>query len=178
MLTVSRFSVAILVAGCAFIAASCSSPMPVKKQAYAELKSERTFENEFPEVWKAIEAAFRNHRIEERDPAEVDPIELKRLRERRLRTDWIFSQSRDKYVEYKVNDFPRKKYLQLKVRYTIVAKAVMGGIHVSVSAEEEIENLNPDGSSAGYSPADKADSGRAAEILDRINGQLLGAPNT
>lgn len=155
---------------------SCASGPEVKKQAYAELPNTRTFEAEFPAVWKALEAHFRNYKITERDPEEVDPIELKKLTERSLKTDWIIGQSRDKYIEYKVNGYPRKQYLQTKVRYDIVAHSVLGGVNVKVTTYEEIERLGDDGKPAGWDEVKNVDSSRAAEVLDKINARLLSAP--
>lgn len=155
--------------------AGCSSVPEVKKQAYAQLKDERVFETEYPKLWKAIEETLRNYKIVERDPREVAFNEWSSLKERSLETDWIFTQSRDKYQEYKVNGFPRKKYLQTKVRYHIKTQTVMGGVKVHVRVEEEIERLRDDGTSDGYVSAE-SDPARAAEMLDRINAQLLALP--
>lgn len=153
--------------------ASCSSGPEVKSQAYASLKSQRTFEYDFPVVWKGIEAALKNHKVLERDPSEVDVLEMKKLRERTLDTDWAYGQSRDKYIEYKVNDSPQKKYLQVKVKYHIVAKAVMGGVNVSVTQKEQIERLHDDGSSAGWDDMDQADTARANELIEKIGNSIL-----
>ncbi len=95
---------------------ACSSTSEVKQQQYATLKNERTFEHELPVVWKAIETTFKNHKVVERDPEEVGALEWKDLSERSLSTDWIYGQSKDKYQEYRVNDLPRKKYLQTRYR--------------------------------------------------------------
>src|SRR4051794_26861716 len=83
--------------------ASCSSAPQMKQQAYAKLTNEHTFEYEFPQVWKAIEDSFHNYHVADRDPSEVDPLEMRKLTKRKLETDWILGQSRDKYVEYQVN---------------------------------------------------------------------------
>lgn len=154
---------------------ACSSRPPVKKQKYANLKDTRSFEYELPLVWKGIEAALRENRIVERDPKEVDTLEWNKLKERSLETDWIYSQSRDKYQEYQINGSPRKKYLQLRYKYEIEAKRIMGGTEVKVDMKEEIEQLNLDGTSAGYDSADEPDSSRPAEFLDRVNNSILSA---
>lgn len=155
--------------------AGCSSTPEVKKQSYAALRNHRVFEVEYPKLWKAIEETLRNHRVVERDPKEVAFNEWSSLRERTLETDWIFTQSKDKYQEYTVNGFPRKKYLQTKMRYRIQTRAVMGGVEVTVLVDEEIERLRVDGASDGYSDAEP-DPARGSEMLDRINAQLLALP--
>lgn len=154
----------------------CGSSQKVKNQEYAKLKTDRTFEAEFPEVWKGIEKALSGMKILERDPEEVDSNELKKLKSRTLETDWIYSQSRDKYHEYKINGSPRKKYLQTRVRYEVEAERSMGGTHVTVKMDEEIEKLKPDGTSAGYEEVDEIDTSRPNELLEKINHSMLSAP--
>lgn len=155
---------------------SCSSKMDVKQQKYAKLKDSRVFENEMPDVWKAIEEVFRNYHVTDRDPNKVDGLELRKLKKRTLETDWSSTQSRDKYIEYKVNGFPRKQYLWTRMKFKIIAEAVLGGIQVTVKDVEEIQRLNQDGSDAGYETADAVDSSRTSEILDKIQAQILAAP--
>ncbi|HAR43037.1 MAG TPA: hypothetical protein DCS07_10485 [Bdellovibrionales bacterium] len=155
--------------------AGCSSAPPVKTQDYATLQSSRIFEYEFSTVWKAIEVAFKDYKIEERDPAKVDALELKKLTRRSLETDWVYGQSRDKYQEYRINDSPRKKYLQTRVKFEVIATSVMGGVGVEVRPEEDIEKLASDGSSLGYSAVETPDSSRADEILNKINQAILSA---
>lgn len=152
----------------------CSSTREVKTQAYAVLKSHRTYEYEFPVVWKGIEKAVSGLKVTDRDPEEVDPVEMRKLDRRTLETDWVYGQSRDKYVEYKVNDSPRKKYLQTRTRYKVDARSQIGGVDVAVILSEEIERLNEDGSPAGYEGAE-ADSSRASEMLDKIQNAILSA---
>ncbi|MEK6578598.1 MAG: hypothetical protein AABZ55_05170 [Bdellovibrionota bacterium] len=148
---------------------------PVKKQAYAGMPTQRTFENEFPEVWKGIETAFKNHRVSGRDPETVESLEMKNLKERSLKTDWVVARSRDKYQEYKVNSLPKKVYLQTRVRFEVIAKKVMGGTNVSVHMDEEIERLKEDGSSDGFSSVSELDTSRAGEILEKIQNSMLSA---
>src|SRR3954464_1184317 len=100
--------IALAVAVVTTLLSGCASSQPVKTQDYAKLKNTRTFEFEFPMVWNAIETAFKGYKVVDRDPDDVDAQELKKLRARTLETDWIYTQSRDKYIEYKVNDLPKK----------------------------------------------------------------------
>lgn len=153
---------------------ACAGPT-VRQQGYAKMPDTRTFEYEFPVVWKAIESALYNYRIIDRDPEDVDANELKKISERSLETEWVYGQSRDKYQEYRVNGFPRKQYLQTRIKYRIQARRVIGGTTVQVRTQEEIERLNADGGSAGYTSASEVDSSRAQEILDKINGSILSA---
>jgi outer membrane murein-binding lipoprotein Lpp len=169
--------VAVVVAAASALSllSGCSSAPAVKKQEYAVLLKDRTYEYELPVVWKAIEKVFKDYKITERDPEKVDDLELKRLDERSISTDWIYGQSRDKYQEYVVNSFPRKKYLQTRLKYKITAKKTMGGTAVHVDMSEEIEKLDKQGKSAGYEKAAESDSSRANELLDKINMAILSA---
>lgn len=163
------------VAGFSFLLLNCSSRMEVKKQDYASLKTEWTFETDFAPLWKAVESSLGNHRIVEVKPKSVNAQEWNQIKERRLMTDWVYGRSGTRYVEYKVNGFPKKTYLQTRYRYRVNAEKVLGGIHVSVDLEEELENLNQDGSSAGYRRADEADSSRAHDLLEKIKTAVLAA---
>ena len=49
------------------IGPACSSKLPVKQEKYAKLRDRRTFEYEYPVVWKAILAAFTHYSIDEKD---------------------------------------------------------------------------------------------------------------
>ncbi|MBL7717135.1 MAG: hypothetical protein JNL01_16850 [Bdellovibrionales bacterium] len=161
----------------AALGAGCSSGPEVKKQAYASSPNFRTFEYELPVVWKASLRALKDNKIVDREPEDDNPVELKKLTEASLETDWIYSQSRDKYHEYKVNGSPRRKALQVRLKYKLSLKTTMGGTEVKVGLKEELERLKEDGSSRGYDSVEDPDSGRAAEILDRIGAGILSAPN-
>lgn len=156
----------------------CATGMDVKKQQYAKLKDSRVYEYEFPVVWNGIESVFRNYSIVKRDPSDVEPVELKRLTKRTLETDWIQTQSRDKYVEFKVNDIPQKRYLWTRIKYKITAESSLGGTQVTVLPQEEVERLNPNGTSAGYDKVSEIDSSRPNEILEKIQMAILSAPST
>ena len=153
----------------------CSSLPPVQKQQYAQLRNTRAFDFEFPVVWKGIEKAFENYRVAERDPAEVGLLEMRKLSKRTLETDWIYSESRDKYVEYRLNDLPRRKYLEVRLKYKINAERTLGGTQVGVDLEEEVANLKADGTSKGFSGTDQPDTSRQNEILDKIQSAILAA---
>lgn len=154
---------------------ACSSTPGVKRQEYAALRDHRTYEYEFPFVWESIENTLSSYRVMERDPEEVTPLDLRKLTRRTAETDWIYGKSRDKYVEYMVDGFPRKKYLQVRVRYQVTAESVVGGTKVTVATAEEVERLDKDGTSAGYDKAETVDSSRANEVLERIRMAILKA---
>lgn len=140
---------------------ACSSSY--KTQNYARLSSAKDFEEEFATVWKAALEAASEFKIEKKD--QDDGI---------LRTDWIYSTSNEKYVEYKVNGFPRKKFLQTRYKYLIKLQPELGKVKVTVDPEEEIEKLNSDGSFDGWRGVGEADSMRANEMLRNIELKILG----
>jgi len=158
---------------------SCSSGPEIQQQKYAHLRTSLDFEYSFPAVWKAIETTLHEYRIASRDPSDVDPMELKKISERSLETEWVYTQSKDKYVEYKVNDFPRKKYLQMRVKFIVSAERKMPDVtKVSVQSEEQLERLKDDGSPNGYVDAEEPDTARINQILQRIRLTLLASnPN-
>ena len=158
-----------------FGATSCSSGPEVKQQQFAKLRDRRTYEYSFPIVWKGIETALHGYVITDRNPNKVDDNEMRKLRHRTLDTYWVYSRSTEKYQTYRVNDFPKKIYLQTRSRYHVDAKAVMGGVDVSIDPQQEVERLNADGSSAGYDKLSEPERAQSAGILDKIDQAILSA---
>jgi len=152
---------------------ACASGTPIHQQEYAALKDSRTMEHEFPIVWKGIEKALASYRISERNPEEVTAEKLRKLDQRIIATDWVNGQSRDKYVEYRSNNVPHKKYLQTRLRYEVTARKVIGGTDVRVHVDEEIENLKPNGDPSGWSRVERKDSSRAHDLIERIQLAVL-----
>jgi hypothetical protein len=142
-------------------AAACSSA-PYKTQGYAKLSNTRDFEYEYPVVWKGVLGALGEYKIEEKD--EEGGV---------VRTDWIYSTSNDKYLEYQVNGFPRKRYLQTRYKLAIEVAKKTGAVNVTVNPEEEIEKLKSDGSFDGWSGVSEPDTARADELIRNIETKIL-----
>jgi hypothetical protein len=168
---VVSFVLGVLLMG--YLLSGCSSRPKVLQDDYAQLKSERMFEYDFKKVWRGIEATLRTFKVEERDPDEVDPNEWSKIHERTLVTDWIYSRSKDKYITYTVNESPRRKYLQVRIRYGIRANRAIGGTNVKVAVQEEIQRLNADGTVDGYEETDLTDTSLADAMLKRIKLAIL-----
>jgi hypothetical protein len=154
----------------------CSSAPTIKKQEYATLKAERVFESELPWVWEAIEVSFQDHPVVERSPQKIQsPSDWRGVASRRLKTDWIYAQSRDKYVEYTVNDHPRRQALQMRVAYEVEAKRVLGGTEVKVGVREEIQKVDSKGQPSGYRKMSdsEVDTSRQHGLLETIRLNLL-----
>lgn len=154
---------------------SCSSGPEVKKQAFAKLSNQQTYEYEFPVVWKGIEEALRKFRVKERDPKEVGTLEMRKLKKRTLETDWVYGQSRDKYNEFKVKGVPKKVMLQTRFKYSLVAQRSPGGVDVTVDTQEEVERLDDEGTPTGYEKVSETDSSRPAELLEKIKFAIYSA---
>ena len=155
-----------------------SSGLRVKKQAYAPLAQEKTYPYSFPQVWKALEESVRRMKVVSRHPENPSPQEMKKLRERSLKTDWVYTLSRDKYHEVLVNDLPQRINLRTRVQFHIIVSQVVGGVRVQVKPEEEIEIMNNDGSSAGYEATEQLDTSRTYEMLQKIELNLLSLPHS
>jgi hypothetical protein len=158
-----------------FVLSACASSPDVKKEQYAKLSNTRTLQYDFPTVWKGIEEAFRGYKILERDPNKVDDLEMKHIRKRTLETDWIYSQSRDKYQETKVNGVPQRVPLQVRLKYKVTATSRMAGTDVTVNSTEEIEKLDNYGTSEGYHSVEAVDTAREADMVEKINMAVLSA---
>jgi len=150
----------------------CATSAPYKTQEYAAQRTDRVFEHEMKVVYKAIEKAFEKQKFKSRSPKKVTPTELSQLKEATWETDWVYSQSRDKYVEYEVNSVPKRKPLQVRLKQKVTAKASIAGVQVFVETEEELERIKADGSPNGYEEVEP-DTSRAAEVLDRIQLSIL-----
>lgn len=151
---------------------SCSTTQEVKTQQYAILKNERDYPQTLPEIWGGIESSLKKHKILKREPETVTPVEYKELKQRALETDWIYGRSENKFIEYKMNNLPKKKYLNTRHKFIVTAQSKIGGSKVLVETVEEVEELNEDGESKGYSSSYAPDSKKAHLLLDEIRMAL------
>ncbi len=140
----------------------CSSSPQVKKQQYASLSNSKDFEEEFPRVWKAILAATEEMKIVDKDADKG-----------KMETEWIYSTSNEQYVEFQVNGFPRKHYIQSRYKYFISADKMMGKVKVTVVTKQEIEKMKSDGTFDKWENADAPDSSRASELINSIEFKML-----
>ena len=158
---IKRFNYILFYFGLIFFAA-CSSSPKVKKQQYAVLSNSKEFEEEFSTVWKGILAATEEFKIVDKE-ADKGTME----------TEWIYSTSTEQYVEFTVNGFPRKHYIQSRYKYFINADKMMGKVKVTVSTRQEIEKMKSDGNFDSWIESDTPDSSRAAELINAIEFKML-----
>ena len=143
--------------------AGCASSY--KTQNYAKLSNTKDFEEEYSMVWKGIVSALDEYKIENKDSEKGQ-----------IQTDWVYSTSNDKYIEYQVNGFPRKKYLQTRYKFKINADKQLGHVRVTVNPQEEVENLKSDGNFDSWKSVSEPDSTRSNEILRNIDLKILSRP--
>ncbi len=140
----------------------CASAPPVKTQQYARLNNIKEYEAEFANVWVASLKALSDYELTEKDRDDGLIV-----------TDWVYTTSTEKYVDYTVNGFPRKKYLQIRVQYKVTVEPLLGRTRVRVLPQEEVEVLGPSGEFKKWATNDDFDSANAAKILDKISLNLL-----
>lgn len=146
----------------AFAFSACSSKTPYKTQDYAVLADSKEFEEDYATVWKAVVATCAVYKVDEADEEDGE-----------LETDWVYGTSQEKYFEYKVNGFPRKKYLQSRIRFLVKVKNQLGSVKVIVQGEEEVENLNKDGTFKDWQEAKYSDSAKLNDLLKNIELKIL-----
>lgn len=145
-----------------FVFIGCSSSPNIKKQQYAALSNSKDFEEEYAKVWKAIVIATEDMKIADKDSDKG-----------KMETEWIYSTSTEQYVEFKVNGFPRKHYIQSRYKYFISAEKMMGKVNVTVTTKQEIEKMKQDGTFDSWAHADVPDSSKASELINSIEFKLL-----
>lgn len=146
-------------------ATGCSSAK-YKTQEYAKLSNTKDFEDEYKSVWRGVIDALSEFKIEEKDQDEGKVV-----------SDWIYTTSNDKFLEYNVNGFPRRKYLQTRLKYLVTIEKQMGKNTVTVDLDEEIEALRSDGSFDTWKKVSEIDSTRANDMLKTIELKILSRPD-
>lgn len=135
----------------------CSSGPAIKKQQYANLQTSKVLEYDFEQVWKGIGDALAEYRLKDKDDKDGT-----------LSTDWVYSTSSDKYISVMVNQQPRRKYLQARYRFHILAKRQIIGVLVDVKMDEEVEQLSSEGAFQSWKSIEELDTKRAHDILEKI----------
>ncbi|MGE4231892.1 MAG: hypothetical protein AB7F43_01055 [Bacteriovoracia bacterium] len=147
-----------------FVLSCASAPGTYKSEIYAKLPNSRVFEEEYSVVWKGILKALEVYKLEKVE--EEDGI---------ASTDWVYSTSNERFLEYRVNGLPRRKYLQSRYKYTVTAEKQMAGVKVIVNTEEESEYLKPDGSFDLWK-AVETETNKSNELLRNIELKILSRP--
>lgn len=156
-----------LISGLMGTGCASAPAVPMSRERYARLSNERFFNSDVITVWKSVARVTENYRITQR---EIDGSTA-----RALKTDWIYTRSRDKHDSIRIHGEVKTLPLQSRIRFKIMAHGVLGGTEVQVETSEEIEQLGTDGRSQGYravADADK-DTSRASDLLDKIGLALI-----
>lgn len=154
----------------ATIACSSQKTATYREAPVPKFSNSRDFV-EAPEVLFPLATKILSQRVSESDPATETGIKKDG---NTVQTGWVYSKSSDKYLEYSFNGVPRRKELGVrrKLAYTI-APTVAGSI-VTVSADEEIEDLDKKtGNRKGWK---KVDADRA--VFQRMLSDLELAVNS
>ncbi len=135
----------------------CSSGPEMKKQEFADVQTSKVLEYDYEQVWKGVKTALAEYHLKEMSSEDG-----------KISTDWVYSTSSDKYISVKVNQQPRRKYLQGRYRFHVSAKKQIIGVLVSVTMDEEIEKLSQEGAFQSWKSVDNLDTKRAHEVLEKI----------
>jgi len=73
------------------------------------------------------------------DPQAPDPVKSEGDT---VFTGWVYSVSKDKYVQYDYNGTPRRKPLTLRRTYSFSVKPSLAGSEVTMKVEEEIQEID------------------------------------
>lgn len=156
-------------AAIAFLSCSSTPKGTYKEQATPKFASSREL-SEKPEV--ALRAAKAV--LEELTRAS-DPPAAKKVHDEgdTLRTGWVYGTSRDKYVEYKHNGAPRRKTLAVRRQYAYTVTPSLGGSQVTVSIDEEIEDVDLNtGENKGWSNA-APDQAAYDQLIRKLRERIL-----
>ena len=138
-----------------------------KKQSYSKQRIQKDFEDEYSLVWKASLKALEEYKLTEKE-----------IESGKIETDWIYSTSNDKFIEYKVNGFPRKKYLRVRYKLLMNIEKLTEKVSVTVHSKEEIEELKSDGSFDSWDSVSDVDTARANALLKDIELKILSLSGT
>jgi hypothetical protein len=155
----------LLILGVGLQSSGCSSAS-YKKQEYAQLQNAKDFEFEYPQVWRGAIDALGEYKIEDKDQEAGH-----------IKTDWVYSTSNEKFVEYRVNGLPRRRHLQNRYKFDVKIEKQVGSVRVTVDMDEEVEKLKSDGSFDTWKSSSDIDTGRANELLRNIELKILSKPN-
>jgi hypothetical protein len=152
---------------------SCSTPKGKYKeeQNTPKFATSRSF-SEKPETVLRAARAVLDEIQHESDPPASGSL---RGNEESVATGWVYSTSKDKYVEYKHNGTPHRKILPVRRKYTYTALPSLGGSEVTFGIDEEIQvvDLNS-GEPKGWknvAPAQSAYDDMAQRLRQKIHAQ-------
>lgn len=126
------------------IALSACSTSSTQKGKYGEEKNAAKYTSTYDFV-ESPEKVLRSAKtVLENWTRESDPPTSRAIKEddTSMETGWIYGQSKDKFVEYKHNNIPRRKTLAVRRKYKYTAVPSLSGSQISLSVEEELEQVD------------------------------------
>lgn len=123
------------------LAACASSPDQGK---YREEKNAPKFGNtrsyvETPEEIMLSATAVLDELSRESEPAASGAL---KTTSESVQTGWVYSVSKDKYVEFKFNGTPRRKPLRIRRKYAYTVTPSLSGSQVQMNVEEEVMQID------------------------------------
>ncbi len=126
----------------ALLLVSCASN-PNKAQ-YKEEKNAPKFGNtrsyvEAPEDILIAARAVLDELARESDPPTAGSV---KGNDETVRTGWVYSVAKNKYVEYQFNGIPKRKPLKVRRKYAYTVTPNISGSQVVLTVEEELQKVN------------------------------------
>jgi len=105
-----------------------------------KFSSSHSFENSIKEVKSAAEKVLQNYLENNQNPmSDAAKIEKEM---NKISVGWVYSEAKDKYIEYKMNGFPKRKTLKVRRKYSFSLNPSLAGTDVEIIIQEELENID------------------------------------
>jgi hypothetical protein len=154
--------------------ASCASNP--NNAAYKEEKNVANFENaksfnESPETILRAARVVLDELQQQSDPAVGKSLKSD---SESIQTGWVYSTSKNKYVEFTMNGKPKRKPMRVRRKYGYTAMPSLAGSQVVFQVEEEVMKVNfKTGEETGWSSEDSDKS-----VYDFMHKKLVEALRT
>ncbi|HEY8280523.1 MAG TPA: hypothetical protein VIH99_12915 [Bdellovibrionota bacterium] len=133
-----------------FTACASQTPKPkyVEEKNQAKYSSSRALAENPDKVLRAARAVLDNLTHESNPPSGES---VKGDDDSTVYTGWVYSTSKDKYVQYDFNGSPRRKPLALRRIYGFTVTPGLSGSQVTMNVEEEVQEIDlKSGSAKGW----------------------------
>ena len=155
------------------VLAACASKPPHNAR-YAEEKNAPKFKNsrsyvEKPEAVMIAARAALDELNRESDPPVTGSI---KAGDEIVRTGWVYSTSKKRFVEFRVDDKPQRKPLRLRRKYGYAITPSLAGTDVTLEVEEESMQVDlTTGEEEGWK-SEEADPAAYDLLARRLTEQL------
>lgn len=137
------------------LTACSSSPKYKEEENTPKFATSRSF-TENPETILRAARAVLDELSRESNPPATGAL---KGNDESVRTGWVYSTSKDKYVEFDFNGSPRRKLLGMRRKYSYTAVPNLAGSQVTFGVEEEIQDVDAkSGEANGWKSVDPSPS--------------------